>query len=172
MPNWCNNEVTVHGEPEEIQKFVAHVKGKDGSTFSFDSIIPMPDELRDTNSPPTIMTEKEIAEHKKEQEIELEEFRLSYNPITQETSDRLVKQYGTNNWYDWCIDNWTCKWDATDVYLDADEPDYLQYRFDTPWGPPENIYNILVAQHPNVYISWFYDEPGMEFAGYLNKDEQ
>ena len=166
MPNWCNNEVKVYGEPEEIQKFVAHVKGKDGSTFSFDSIIPMPDELRDTNSPPTIMTEKEIAEHKKEQEIELEEFRLSYNPITQETSDRLVKQYGTNNWYDWCNKNWGTKWDA-DIIDYGQEDEEAWYDFDTAWCPPEPIYQRLVNLFPNLSISWFYREDGMQMAGWL-----
>ena len=28
MPNYCNNEVRVFGEAEEVQKFVEHVRGK------------------------------------------------------------------------------------------------------------------------------------------------
>ena len=173
MPNWCANRVIVSGAIEDVLAFKKAVKGNvvnNKKPFSFNSIIPMPEELKDVMSPVKIMTEEEIELYKKDHSNS--EWMIGTLPITQEYSDELMNKYHSNNWYDWCTDNWTCKWDCTDVYLDADEPDYLQYRFDTPWGPPENIYNILVAQHPNVYISWFYDEPGMEFAGYLNKDEQ
>ena len=173
MPNWCANRVTVSGATEDVQAFKKAVKGhvvNNKKPFSFNSIIPMPEELATVQSPVRIMTEEEIEEYKKKHSNS--EWMIGTLPITQEYSDELMDKYHSNNWYDWCTDNWTCKWDCTDVYLDADEPDYLQYRFDTPWGPPENIYNVLVAQHPNVHISWFYDEPGMEFAGYLNKDEQ
>ena len=168
MPNYCNNEVRVYGEPEEVQKFVALVKGKE-RPFSFQSIVSMPDELRDTNSPPTIMTEEEIAEYKKEQEIKSEKFRLSYNPITQETSDRLVKQYGTNNWYDWCNKNWGTKWDANIIDY-GQEDDEAWYDFDTAWCPPEPIYHQLVALFPNLEISWFYREDGCQLAGFLGND--
>ena len=173
MPNWCSNRVVISGDVESVQSFKKAVHGlgaREHSAFSFNSIIPMPEELATVQSPVRIMTEEEIEEYKKKHSDS--EWMIGTLPITQEYSDELMNKYHSNNWYDWCTDNWTSKWDCTDVYLDADEPDYLQYRFDTPWGPPENIYYVLTAQHPNVHISWFYDEPGMQFAGYLNKDEK
>ena len=173
MPNWCANRVTVSGDTEDVQAFKEAVKGyvvNNKKPFSFNSIIPMPDELHGIGSPVTIMTEEEIEQYKIEHSDS--EWNIGNLPITQERSDELKAKYHADNWYDWCTDNWTSKWDACDVYLDVDEPDYLQYRFDTPWGPPENIYYILTAQHPKVHISWFYDEPGMQFAGYLNKEEE
>ena len=180
MPNWCANRVTVSGEVEYVEAFKEAVKGHrevdDASDkflklFSFDAIIPMPDELHGIGSPVTIVhTDEEIEEYKKKHSDS--EWCMGNLPITCKRSEELKNKYGSDNWYDWCNDNWTSKWDACDVYIDVDEPGYLQYRFDTPWGPPENIYYVLTAQHPNVHISWFYDEPGMQFAGYLNKDEQ
>ena len=173
MPNWCANRVTVSGNEEDVQAFKKAVHGlgdRQDSAFSFNSVIPFPEEVNGIGSPVKIMTEEEIEQYKKDHSDS--EWVIGNLPLTQERSDSLKEKYGCDNWYDWCNDNWTSKWDACDVYLDVDEPDYLQYRFDTPWGPPENIYYVVTAQHPNVHVSWFYDEPGMQFAGYLNKDEQ
>ena len=171
MPNWCANRVSVSGNETDVQVFKEAVKYsyKDGEKlFSFYAIIPFPEELNGIGSPVKVMTEAEIETYKKEHSDS--EWVIGNLPITQERSQELYDKYGADNWYDWCNDNWTSKWDACDVYLDDDEPDYLTYRFDTPWGPPENIYITLKLQHPNVHISWFYDEPGMQFAGYLGED--
>ena len=48
MPNWCNNEVTIHGEPEEVQRFKEFVSGKDADDdpFTFHSVLPLPKELK------------------------------------------------------------------------------------------------------------------------------
>ena len=173
MPNWCSNRVNISGADADVQAFKEAVKYSHGDgekLFSFYAIVPFPEELNGIGSPVTIMTEEEIVEYLKKHSDS--EWVIGNVPITQERSDELTEKYGANNWYDWCNDNWTSKWDACDVDLEVDESDYLCYKFDTPWGPPEEIYNTLRMQHPNVYISWFYDEPGMQFAGYLNKDEQ
>ena len=37
----------------------------------------------------------------------------------------------------------------------------------TAWSPPYGIFDKIKEDFPDVGISWFYDEPGMEFAGYL-----
>ena len=48
----------------------------------------------------------------------------------------------------------------------------LSYAFNTPWSPPIAIYHALIEKYPEIKenISWFYNEPQMEFAGYLNRD--
>ena len=171
MPNWCANRVTVSGDEEDVQAFKEAVQGvgENERLFSFDSIIPFPEELKDIGSPVTIVhTEEEIEEYKKEHSDS--EWCIGNLPITCKRSEELKNKYGADNWYDWCNDNWTSKWDACDITL-LDEPDYLEYKFDTPWGPPENIYYALTVQHPNVHISWFYDEPGMQMAGYLHEGD-
>ena len=48
-----------------------------------------------------------------------------------------------------------------------DDPDQLEVEFNTAWSPPEAICSALREQYPDVSISWFYDEPGCEIAGYL-----
>ena len=37
---------------------------------------------------------------------------------------------------------------------------------DTAWGPPTGVIEALREQCPDFSISAFYDEPGMEMAGY------
>jgi len=178
MPNWCSNRVTVWSNDEDaMRQFKDAVSiefsgaDKDGpwsrfQHFSFEAILPMPEELRNVQSPVTIMTEEEIEEYKKNHP----HIGAGSLPITQETSDRLDELYDDNNWYDWSVTNWGVKWDCADVQVDEEFGDTeITYRFDTPWGPPNEIYTLLVAKFPEVHISWFWDEPGTEVAGYLKQ---
>ena len=77
---------------------------------------------------------------------------------------------GTNDdrWYNWNLANWGTKWEVAQVECDHFEPTSFECEFETAWSPPEEIYYALRKQFPDVDISWFYDEPGMQVAGYLN----
>jgi hypothetical protein len=158
MPNWCYNTVRISGHGNyKVEKLMEAVKGKkveqDGkeyqSPFSFNSIVPMPEDIRDTTSPTRISETN-----------------------TQEQVDALQEKYDVTNWYDWAIKNWGTKWDLNafhddtqvDYHEDANE---VTYRFDTAWSPPQLVHEALVEQYPAVNISWHYDEPDMEFSGYL-----
>ena len=74
-----------------------------------------------------------------------------------------------DRWYNWRVQNWGTKWDISekDIEWSDDHEDYAQFSFDTAWSPPEGIVSALREKFPELSISWFYDEPGMEFAGYL-----
>ena len=74
---------------------------------------------------------------------------------------------GDDRWYDWRCQNWDTKWDAYDVVVTDDDPDSLEVEFNTAWSPPEAICHALREQYPDLSVSWFYDEPGCEIAGYL-----
>ena len=72
------------------------------------------------------------------------------------------------NWYDWSVVNWGTKWDVTNCKItDTHEDGIVTYSFETAWCPPEPIYDVLAEKYPEVSISWFYDEYGMEVSGYL-----
>ena len=70
-------------------------------------------------------------------------------------------------WYDWRLLHWDTKWDAYDVEVVDDDPDNLEIQFNTAWSPPEAICHKIREDYPDVSVSWFYDEPGCEIAGYL-----
>jgi len=173
MPNWCANRVTVDGDISEVIRFAALVKSEDGSEpFCFESVIPIPEELYDVQSPVVIVdTEAEveawIEEHSRASK---EGFFVSGHPITKDTQMRLLMEYNSDNWYDWSCDNWGVKWDARDVEIAESWGDgfgELEYTFDTPWGPPEPVCKVLREKFPDLAIEWFWDEPGMQIAGYL-----
>jgi hypothetical protein len=73
------------------------------------------------------------------------------------------------NWYNWNINNWGTKWDveATSHYEDETS---LEMEFDTAWGPPAGVFYQIKNEFPNLQISWFYHEPMMELAGYLQDE--
>lgn len=84
---------------------------------------------------------------------------------------------GNPKWdYDTANRKWGTKWclfndDADNFHVSSDS---IDANFDTAWGPPEGIYYTIDAwfqsKDADFSISWFYDEPGMQFAGYLNNE--
>ena len=73
-----------------------------------------------------------------------------------------------DRWYNWRVNNWGTKWDCYDLTIDeCDLPNGFEATFNTAWSPPEEICTALREQFEGLSISWFYDEPGCEVAGYL-----
>lgn len=68
------------------------------------------------------------------------------------------------NWYDWRLDKWGVKWEASDVSVEdetsfQDEPTEnpdLIVDFYTPWGPPSGVLQELTEQYPEArfYLRW------------------
>jgi len=140
MPNWCENRVTFYGSQEDIARF-KKMYLKDNRFF--ENVIPIPEELKNTTSP-----------NKDEQEAK-----------------ELREKYGFSNWYDYCCSKWGVKWDIDleNSSVDVDDTEIFM-NFDTAWGPPAEIYYAIINEFPDLEISWFYDEPGLQFAGYLNNE--
>ena len=73
-----------------------------------------------------------------------------------------------DRWYDWRNQNWGTKWDAYSMEIEeSDMPHGFEVEFETAWCPPEEVCNAIREQYDDLSISWFYDEPGCEIAGYL-----
>ena len=73
-----------------------------------------------------------------------------------------------DRWYNWRVQNWGTKWDCYSLEIDdSDMPHGFEVQFETAWSPPEEICNAIRDQFDDLSISWFYDEPGCEIAGYL-----
>ena len=149
MPNWCHNRVTFSADNEQD---VAKLKSIFESATPFNEIIPAPDWKNTPNSKGELPVYKEMKSPKTG-----EVFWATYDFPDGTNDDR---------WYHWNISNWGVKWDISAQEVD-DYDGFIRLEFDTPWGPPDEIYNRLVEMFPDVSISWFFDEPGMQFAGYL-----
>ena len=73
-----------------------------------------------------------------------------------------------DRWYNWRVQNWGTKWDCYSMEMDdTDMPHGFEVTFETAWSPPEEVCTAIREQFDDLSISWFYDEPGCEVAGYL-----
>ena len=145
MPNHCYNKVTISvgdADGQNLKVLVDSLKSKENETdFDFNAILPMPPELENVDW------------------SEAEEM----NDIIRA---RYKKEHGSDNWYDWRVNNWGTKWNSYSCELVEQEDDYVVYTFDTAWGPPTGVIEALREQCPDFHISAFFDEPAMEEAGY------
>ena len=150
MPNWCENRVTISSNTEDDSQFQELV-AKFQVERPFNEIYPQPDFKTIPNDKGELPI-KEV--HKNDKgEIVCETFNFPDG----KNDDR---------WYHWCIDNWGTKWDVNLVGAEVDD-DYAEFQFQTAWAPASGIFDKIKEDYPDVAISWFYDEPGMECAGYL-----
>jgi hypothetical protein len=95
---------------------------------------------------------------------------------TSPTPDDKVqpKVDGFDNWYDWRVANWGCKWDVDTEGLEyednGDGTASIAGWFDSPWGPPIEAYNTFCDDMANCSLEAFYEEGGMDFAGHYTSE--
>ena len=164
MPNHCHNRVTIwpDSDTDAARDQVAKLKQIFTDENCFTQIIPEPDWH---NTPLMSSDVKRYSFSEPKGKVgELPQY-------VDGAFGRTLKFQSTGNpddrWYDWRIQNWDTKWDAYDVVVTDDDPDSLEVEFNTAWSPPEAICNEIREQYPDLAVSWFYDEPGCEIAGYL-----
>ncbi len=142
MPNHCTNEVCISCSSEEVAEEIASFLQGEESAFDFNRLHPCPKKLL---TPPDDSAKKAV----------------------------LKARYGHDNWYDWRLENWGTKWNSYECSLDTSwiEDGSLEYHFETAWGPPDEVHRklrcYLKQRHPDSEVSWFYHEPLMNLAGYL-----
>lgn len=145
MPNWCNNNATIsHTDPEKIEALAEAIR----NDKFFDHVVPVPKALTET-----------VAGHCGDgYEQELNQFKIELNK----------KYFGASDWYDFCVNRWGTKWEASlyDGSAVVVENNTIQVGFDTPWSPPIGIYEALMEQGFTVQAQYY--EPGMGFVGEWN----
>lgn len=143
MPNWCNNTITIQGPTDTIKPLWDEAK----KTGLLNAIKPMPSILDDTTSP-------------------------TPDNLDSVQKSTMIAQTGFDNWYDWRVSNWGCKWDVDTEGLEftdnGDGTASIAGWFDSPWGPPIEAYNTFCDDMDNCSLEAFYEEGGMDFAGHYN----
>ena len=155
MPNHCHNRVTFYSANTHD---VAKLKQIFEDEHCFSQIIPEPDWL----NIPLLSSDNRFNKYGNDGELPMnvqEDYGVSRRFQSTGRADE--------RWYDWRVNHWGTKWDCYDVEVTDDDPDQLEVEFNTAWSPPEAICNELREQYPDLAVSWFYDEPGCEIAGYL-----
>ncbi len=157
MPNHCHNRVTFYSANTDA---VAKLKQIFEDENCFGQIIPEPDWL---NTPLMSSDLKRYGQDRG---------KLGELPVKVEGDFGITQRFQStgqpdDRWYDWRLQNWDTKWDAYDVVVTDDDIEQVEIEFNTAWSPPEAICSAIREQYPDVSVSWFYDEPGCEIAGYL-----
>lgn len=86
-----------------------------------------------------------------------------------------INDFSGDGWYQWRIDNWGCKWDASDFHMAnhfkfenslGDNCECYSFDFNTPWCPPLTALFKISAMFPKTVFYIQYEERGMGFGGY------
>lgn len=126
---------------EEVIKKCMDDKNRD---MDFNKIIPMPKILEDDEG--------------------LEKLSLEERLLFVEENE------GCDNWYDWRINFWGCKWGASETYV----VDKTHVTFQTPWSMPEKIFREISKKFNTRVVVEYADEGISENSGrvvYENGEE-
>jgi len=172
MPNWVSNNIEIEADATTAALVIEAIKNSDGKV-DFNSILPMPECLREVTSPVRIVSQEKYDEAIKElQEAKAEGKNTDFFtiPLTAELQKEYQHLYGADNWYDWSVKNWGTKWNVHDVLVELNS-----LHFDTAWSAPFPIVVGLSARFPDVKIrfSWADEDMGynLGYAEFLAGEE-
>ena len=155
MPNYVKNILSFDGDPAQVDRLFSAIKGENG-LMDFDKLIPMPSELEIESGSRTaagfkkymaflavtgLHTEMEPAYLAAHPEIDREEWDLGKQAY------QNIQKYGCPTWYEWRIQNWGTK-------LNASGAEVLDGRlsFLTAWNAPKQILEKLSQMFPSITI--------------------
>ena len=145
MPNWVNVKLSTH--QDVINAITCDKCGE--KDVDFELIMPIPPDLKDYWTGSTVSLQ--------EQAKEIIKCKLEYGnqqhliPMTEKDKERFRELYGAGDWYDWCVKNWGCKWNAQTTFCETEE-----VGFETPWEEPYNWIHHLSLKFPNhkIWVEW------------------
>lgn len=180
MPNWSYNNLKISGSPEKMKEFYSiAIKPNINNemSFRFSNIFPMPEKIKNTVSPSSSakdvkwMNEDKVAAERESKISDVlgTEPSIVLIPCENNTPEKckeLIKEYGTDNWYDWNVSNYGTKWDVESLAHDIDmSDDEFITLFDTAWSPPSTFLGKLQDKFPELDIRCSYTLEGSDDCG-------
>lgn len=71
------------------------------------------------------------------------------------------------DWWNWRVSNWGTKWEISNDQTCQVREGEIYIAFDTAWAPPSPVIQRIAEDNPHLTIAHSYDEPGMDFGGYV-----
>ena len=155
MQNYVKNILSFDGDPAQVDRLFSAIQ-RDHSPLDFNKLIPMPTELEIESGSRTnagfkkymefvadngYIAEMESAYRADHPEIDREGWNLGKQAL------HNVKIFGYPTWYEWRIQNWGTKWNASSVeILDG------RLSFLTAWNAPKPVIEKLSEMFPTVSI--------------------
>ena len=155
MPNYVKNILSFDGDPVQVDRLFSTIQGENGP-MDFNKLIPMPSELEIESGSRTAAGFKKYMEFVADTgfSTEMEPAYLTAHPeIDREEWDlgkqtyQNIQKYGCPTWYEWRIQNWGTKWNASGAeVLDG------RLSFLTAWNAPKQILEKLSQMFPSITI--------------------
>lgn len=155
MPHNTSTNLLITGPKIDVERFVNAVNTSPGNEFNFEGVVPMPKEFRDL---PQI-------------------FEKVGHGVTQQEYDSIVnslmKKYGVDNWYDWCIRNWGTKWGAYDatewiIVCGENESATATISYYTAWQPATQFFKTASIEYPTLHFCQQIADEGGGYVGEQN----
>jgi len=92
---------------------------------------------------------------------------------TEKDRKALIKEFGTDNWYDWNVKNWGTKWDcdSSECGYDVHEDIHFVVNFNSAWSPPIGWLDNVIKLFPDLNFKLVFMETGNWFAGCVYNNE-
>jgi hypothetical protein len=196
MPSHVRHRMTVLGHYADRSRFLdihmVEAPAKEGEpsrrAFDFNTIIPMPEILGDTEycdgmiagvfaltgevirqtpgspHPLTMGAYRGLGLAGREG---LRTWMEKHEPQSLALAERSLKareMTGYLTWWQWAIDHWGTKWNAYHSGITAHRKDRTVIRFDSAWDVPEIILAALSEKWPNLEFRILALDEGKEFA--------
>lgn len=196
MANYVTHRVIVTGPEVEIRRFrdkVIRPSKDDGlDCFDFETLVPMPESVRNTTSCTDSELGIEILTGKRKPSLVspgAEQSFLTFEWIREEGIHTIeqLRQYaerefpkaleegrkalaayqetGFYDWDDWSETNWGTSCPAYHFWWVSQTPDRLEFLFDTKWDVPRRIFDKLASEFPALIIEVACFDEGWRFAG-------
>ena len=160
MPNWTYNEMKFESKKDFERIVKEFVRGKH---FDFNTVVPMPKIIEDTEAGSVEHDLLKFAENLKQKHSPEETVELYINKINAKeakarifddnqkrklaNSLKALEQYGIADWYDWACIYWGTKWNACETEISKEENTISFY---TAWCPPGAFYEAFAKKYPDI----------------------
>lgn len=161
MPNWCYNNMSVHGDRESLEKLTEAITRKHDPSlaettmgveqvdYDLTVLFPVPEPL----------AIRAVFFSAETDDPEYQELLKKY--------EANKEKYGHTTWYDWCIANWGTKWspriEEWEISHYNDEST-INANYETAWSPADGLIREVSRQFPTLLFSVTSDEEGGSFA--------
>ncbi len=169
MPNHCESDLLVEGEPEVLKRFMEEAKGPEGVPMKTDTFggeqtietallsahvfVPYPEEFQD---PPRC--ESCGGTGRKDGWV----WKCA-------TCDGQLRDGYNTGGYEWCNEHRGTKWGLYDVGLVEDHPEdrRIVYTFRSAWAPPVPVVKAMARRFPELTFHLVFYECGAGYQGSL-----
>ena len=154
MPNWCDCELMITGDANELKKFRKFAqtgKGDTKNVLDTNQFIPYPKKFA--------RLDKKADKHNKK--------RASLTDEEQKNSEHMTDGFSSGG-IDWCRENWGTKWGICGATINSEDYSYgLEYVFVTAWSPAKPVIAKMSKMFPKLRFDLRYFESQRRHNGLL-----